>query len=584
MPPKRRREVSAEDIPNKRKRGRPRGSGRGRGNGRGRGRGRGRGHGAGSGSRVPASPPPSPVRDISPSPEPVRSPEQKLRVDDPEQDSLIELMVEFSEREMLNTLRREAKGTTGRSKAPKKLLQAVKAFASAWDEDEGPFRGAKNRIVDYFVGFIKVSTEETLEKIMKPMHDIMEVIYPKPNTLASYYVLLRDAVKTRFADNPDLIKRAQNVLTAGAPAFRLRQTDYNASVLSRLQNQVEISDVEVLKLLNERRYAEDWKDQMIFVGLAVGSRMVEIIKVSDYKPAIVDGKDRPQAIQVIGVAKDSKNKDQKDAEGEQKKRVLIKPIIGGITSNEVITMVSKIRKYLAESKGWDLGDLPDGSGPSNPDGQTMTNRAVTNAVNNAVNEVVKAALAPVLGQGKNTFHFLRAIYAEIAWIESTGTHTLAKNAFYSQILGHAPTSVSVSLSYLRFTVQRQLELDEPTLRAEITNVKADLKGLKEELEKKEILTPQEILTTVEFVGKKGEKFRMTKQPNLHDKDEKARVDRMLETAKQLLDHGLKTSYGNFRKLGFGTEIIRVYKKAVKEAAEMKGQTEKETEKQMVDNV
>jgi hypothetical protein len=71
--------------------------------------------------------------------------------------------------------------------------------------------------------------------------------------------------------------------------------------LFNMQNQRQLIDSDILKLINDLRFAEDWISLIVCVGLAVGSRLIEILRVTTYQPV-----ENPIYIRVEGVAKDKK--------------------------------------------------------------------------------------------------------------------------------------------------------------------------------------------------------------------------------------------------------------------------------------
>ena len=57
-------------------------------------------------------------------------------------------------------------------------------------------------------------------------------------------------------------------------------------------------------------------------------------------------------------------------------------------------------------------------------------------------------------------------------------------------------------------------------------------------------------------------FTVRRQPHVKDKDEKARLERIDQAARQLMQNGVKPTYRNLQKLGFGSKVINYWRKNV----------------------
>src|SRR4051794_37957144 len=65
---------------------------------------------------------------------------------------------------------------------------------------------------------------------------------------------------------------------------------------------------------------------------------------------------------------------------------------------------------------------------------------------------------------------------------------------------------------------------------------------------------------VTLLSLNGRAVTYTKQPRLRDKDDEARMQRLITMVKKLTDDNVKITIENIRKLGFGTRIVSKWSK------------------------
>ncbi len=547
-------------------RGRPRGRGRGRG-GRGR-RGRARGRARGRG-RPPTNPPPEQEEEQTSQEEEQKEEkkEGKVRVDD--EDSEAELLVKLFDKmttpAMLNTIRQETKviGIIPRRQRSETLLESMRNFIEALpQEKQQEFDGCKNAELGCIITLLEnLSTPETIIKIIPKLQLLWPILYQAPRTLNTNYTVLKNAIKKKFAEYPDIIQKVDKELHISLEAATELKIDYNASVFQRNAAQREISMNEVLQFVMREQYSDDWKTLMMVVALAVGSRMVEIAQVSDYKPP--DPPANPHFIKIIGVAKDTGEERPGIQRAElSRERILNKPVFG-LVAADIIRIVSLIRTEFHDKKGWAVQRLPDGKFLQG--GKHMTNQAVTNNINQAVNNTVKEKFGD-----DYTFHKLRAMYAELVWNQWGPTSKMSKTAYYSNVLGHQPTSLITALSYQQFAVTQQLEQVDPSVKAMVTNLGEEFKAFKKELEKKGVIEAKDDTKAV-FTTSEGDVFEVTKHVRTMGEDLDTRLKDIQQKAEILEGKGLKITYANMLKLGYGTDII----KKLKELRQKEGKEKKQ---------
>ena len=305
-----------------------------------------------------------------------------------------------------------------------------------------------------------------------------------------------------------------------------------------------------MRIINELRYQPDWVSLCVCVALAVGSRLIEILRVSTYVEV-----ENPLYIRVEGVAKDRADREIKGGEEKKddskqlppNKRIFVKPIVGGILSGELIDMVNSIRDQLNDRY--------------NLDERHLTRKQLTALVDAKLNVKVRE----VLGEGF-VLHDCRSLYAHMAWAQYGNQEGQSQTYFFSQVLGHHENSLNVSLGYQKFAIKRQIKQDDPDLVSKITTLQEEVRGiqkLKDSLSQtlaraKAINRPND--STEGFINNKGEVVEIKKQARVRDGNKEARMARLEATAKSLEEKGITTTARNLLRLGFGSRIVNEWKK------------------------
>jgi hypothetical protein len=361
------------------------------------------------------------------------------------------------------------------------------------------------------------------------------------------------SIQEKFGDGK-ISEKAKEVLRLPKESALLRNKNYSAKVFAQHRHQRQIVDSDVLEQINLLRYKKDWVDLTLLVGLAVGSRLIEILKVSTFETA-----EHPNYIKVIGVAKDRNDKEIKEAHlhlGVEEKiansRTFVKPILGGILSDELIEIVDKIRVQFSDQHGIDLG-FEEHEGR-----QHRTRKQLTNLADKRVNDKIRE----IFGQ-EYTFHDSRAIYAQLAFIQFA-PQGISQTAYYSEVLGHSENSLTTALSYQKFAIRRKLEEVDADMKAQVTTLTAEFKAFKEGEKNKDLndMNPPSI-QHVYFQGSDNKTFSILKQVRVRDKDDDARMKRLLAVVHTIEQHGLRPSFRMLNRLGFGGRIINKWSKQKK---------------------
>jgi len=386
------------------------------------------------------------------------------------------------------------------------------------------------------------------------------------NTQKMAFTEVKKAFDRIYRDRANVLELAADYLRPNPILKKLLQQNYDKQVYERNAVQKEITDTFVLAKINELKNSNDWRKLMIAVGLAVGSRSIEILRRSMYSPAT-----NPKYITVVGVAKEHNqdignralietkaeweryvaddyniklpNVESKNRE-ELVQRKLVKPVVG-MLAMDVLQLVSKIRQIVSEEKNVYLGFDPLGENTKGK--QKKSNEELTNLCNARLNEAMKEFFVDGY-----TFHSTRAIYAEMAWV-AFAPPNMSKTAYFSQVLGHKEQSLTTALSYQKFAVRRKIQEDDPDLVSKITELQEDLNAFKKSVAKKPGF--QDIPITSSVVVLYNLKKDPVELPKVPWTGKESRAEQLKETVDILKNKKILPSYNNLRKLGFGTNLI-----------------------------
>lgn len=166
---------------------------------------------------------------------------------------------------------------------------------------------------------------ETMPRVRKILNEQADTI----NTLSDRFCILRSMLKTRFGDHSEIVM-AHKGQGLTREQYDLRGAQDEAARNKNLSNKATIDRGQILEIIASYAASECVFKNIIAIQLATGARIVEAIKVSEFKeiPGSAD------TIEVVGVAK------CKDAEPIQ-----IRPLLG-LKARELIELVAKVREIV----------------------------------------------------------------------------------------------------------------------------------------------------------------------------------------------------------------------------------------------
>lgn len=349
------------------------------------------------------------------------------------------------------------------------------------------------------------ASAKTMLNIIPKIKQIMILCYPNLHTRRTLMSTLKKHVQFQFSLHPKVLEAAKQFCLE-LSEYKELDEKYNKKVIARNKDQKKVSNLDIMKIVAEFKGTARWDEKMVILGLTTGARMCEIAKLSTFEVS-----DKGEGfIRVVGVAK---TKDR---------RIFDKPLVAGITPTEVISMAESVREMLVRFFGLSI--------------EHMHHSTITSTLSKRLCPLVKTILSDHVG-GNLNFHTLRSLYAEMAWYEQEGKHTYSKPAFYAQILGHKETDITTALSYQKFDMKKEI-VAEPAPKEE----KKEEKKKTNKRDKK-----------VYFLGKNGRFFL----ERVHRGDRMKALD---EQTKQLVKNGVKPTYYQLKRLGYGTKLIQTYKK------------------------
>lgn len=361
----------------------------------------------------------------------------------------------------------------------------------------------------------------SLPHYFKKLNVLIPALTYSMHTEAQALSSVRTLMKEKFGDKSKQYNSADENLIFKQKQARIKlgrkrlQEKHTEDILS-----VKLSTL--YSVLDKTRSSDDWNDRVIFVQLSVGSRFIEVIKISDYIAI-----DDPHVIKIVGTAK-----------SEEKEKEIIKPIIHGLAS-DVIQAVEFIR-----------------------DNMTFKKHAQTNAqLTNALSKTVMVRIQKLFGIKLGT-HDLRKIYGNASFYLFAQKSKTSLNGWLNKVLGHIEGNLETSLHYSTINIID----DIPKMDAETKEAMHEVKSAVERGEAKQEQVEDNLevvnddLNIVELKNRDGQKSYFKKLPRKPRLSQEAKKDRLFEAISKLTSNGIKATYAVLKKLGFGSRIITAARK------------------------
>ncbi len=284
-----------------------------------------------------------------------------------------------------------------------------------------------------------------LKKLMKnnKVQNILYAISDNKKTIRKNCTFINNYIKNKFGNDID---KNLLVFLKLEDAIELNKTQEQKAIQNN-ENSTILKYDNILKVVNKIKNSSGNSDKIIFAGLCLGSRLIEILRLGKFTEETKD------TIKQEGIAK---NQDVKE---------VIKPVLF-TTSQNIIKIVEEIRE--------NIGDVKD-----------LTNQQLTDKYGLKIRNRLKRISKNILNFENIKFHDLRRIYGNLAY-ETKGKETKQSYISYvKNILGHKGITSVKNYSNLKITFNA-----------------SDKKEEKKEEKKKENKTGYDDLKTFEYMNTK----------------------------------------------------------------------------------
>jgi integrase len=358
-------------------------------------------------------------------------------------------------------------------------------------------------------------------RIFELLQPLLEKFYLNRASLASISTSWRKPLKAMYGENSEIYVESIYKLGITREESIKMKTDYKKSVRKSVRESDKAPKFtleEVYDAIDKSAASDNPLDNIIAVQLACGSRLIEVIKISDFVPA-----EDPNMIQIEKVAKDKGD--------DVEERVFLRPVIR-ISAEEVIEMVEKIR--------------------SMHNFQQMSNSVATSKVISGVNKGIKQYFKQDI-----TSHKCRYLYASLAWqLYGKG---VPQAEYIRALYGHK--SADTTLTYLQYAVHvpgfklpedlltkvDELQIDTAAIKKEQTVLKSDVQDIKKNINRDIADRSMIPVRFPEYVNPK--RLRLSTD---------AKLQLLRELDRSINDSGSRMTQKDAKRYGFGSDVVQKY--------------------------
>jgi len=391
---------------------------------------------------------------------------------------------------------------------------AANVLFLAWDYaiKNGPRRGS-------------VEAFGTLFELVQPF---LEMFYPNRNSLATSATRWRTPIKEKYGEKSEIYTQSVWILGITREESIKMKEDYKEATRRAVRDRGDpkFTMEEVYNAIDVTSNTDNPVDNIIAVMLAVGSRMIEVIKISEYT-AMDDGR-----IKIYKLAKMRGANDDETVEGVLNVTVY-RPVLR-ISAEKVVELVKNIRKMHNFKR--------------------MKNKEATGKVNGNVNKLMKTLFKiPITG------HKSRYLWGSLAW-ELYG-NGVPQAEWVREMYHHS--SADTTLTYLKFQVETPKFKVPEELRARVGGLEVDTENLKTEQKslKDEVKTiEKELNTQIANANMVDLQFPQYANPKRLRLSTDAKLERIRKLDKALADIGIHAIQKTFKKYGWGSSIVQEYYK------------------------
>lgn len=377
--------------------------------------------------------------------------------------------------------------------------------------------------------------EGKLKQWLNTMEELIHAASPSGDSIEVTMSHIRSLIKKKHGeDSPQYTASLREMKYRDKAAMIAHQRERLKQKHTNEKERITIKASDVFRVIDESKTSKDIHELIVFVQLATGARFIEVVKISKFEPV----KDNPCFIHINGVAK-KKRKTDADMEFN-------KPLINSC-SDEVIEAVQAIRAAVS---------------PSMTD---KTNAEITQSLSSSTQLRAAKLFKGAVGNKKVTTHVLRKIYGVLSYQIFADKEKYSLSGWLNHVLGHAENDLENSLHYstinLIYDLDNDGKLENPS-NNEKSDDEEDNTATEEKKSppatKKKNYHAIECDGHVEFKDDDGDVITIQKNDRKNDGKQ---LERMTEAVRVMNGAGIKSTNTNLRKLGYGSRVLGLLKKA-----------------------
>ena len=385
------------------------------------------------------------------------------------------------------------------------------------------FRVLFVKVVSYVFQSVYSKAKE-LEQTFDNITKIINITYPVIKTKQKIFSDFRKILIQKFGENSKVHRTSKKNLSITFDEYKTVEKQSKEKVVEANTEKKKFNREQVLQIIQEIKNSTDYIDAIILVCIATGSRLIEVLRISDYNEVVGN----PNRVMISGLAKGSGKSRETNLNKDVDRPILV------ITYKELNDAVQLIRKNVREQT----------------DKLGLNNQELSKKYNEIVNRRVKKLKLA------STSYDLRKIYANLSYELIADQSKITKNRWIQLILGHNDINTSLHYNNVSLTSSEQsvdAQLDD-ILKV---TVKQDNMSKDHEVIEKRVEDVKQTLfeypssqdpNAVRFINKNGNDVYISKLPRLKDGNTLVR-GRLKIT--ELEKSGIPITNSNLRKLGIG---------------------------------
>ena len=389
------------------------------------------------------------------------------------------------------------------------------------------FRVLFVKVVSYVFQSVYSKAKE-LEQTFDNITKIINITYPVIKTKQKIFSDFRKILIQKFGENSKVHRNSKKNLSITFDEYKTVEKQSKEKVVEANTEKKKFNREQVLQIIQEIKNSTDYIDAIILVCITTGSRLIEVLRISDYNEVVGN----PNRVMISGLAKGSGKSRETNLNKDVERPILV------ITYKELNDAVQLIRKNVREQT----------------DKLGLNNQELSKKYNEIVNRRVKKLKLA------STSYDLRKIYANLSYELIADQSKITKNRWIQLILGHESLETSLHYNNVSLTSGESVcppdpegidsQLDEITAKQD--NIVKRVEDVKQTLFEQTLFEypSSKDPNAVRFINKNGNDVYISKLPRLKDGNTLVR-GRLKIT--ELEKFGIPITNSNLRKLGIGAD-------------------------------